>query len=72
MNSPMTNPLVSLCVLRWSARVLSILAVGVVLLFAFGEEVVVARKIPALFEKQHHGLEEEFYADLLAHLIKTG
>ena len=37
MNSPMTNPSLSLCVLRWSARVWSILAVGVVLLFAFGE-----------------------------------
>jgi hypothetical protein len=34
-------------------------------------EVVVARKIPALFENQHHGREEEFYADLLAHLIKS-
>jgi hypothetical protein len=34
-------------------------------------EVVVARKIPALFEKQHHGREEEFYADLLAHLIEN-
>ncbi len=34
-------------------------------------EVVVARKIPALFEKQHHAREEEFYADLLAHLIKN-
>lgn len=34
-------------------------------------EVVVARKIPALFEKQHHGREEEFYGDLLAHLIKS-
>ena len=33
-------------------------------------EVVIARKIPALFEKQHHGLDEEFYGDLLAHLIK--
>lgn len=33
-------------------------------------EMVVARKIPALFEKQHHSREEEFYADLLAHLIK--
>lgn len=33
-------------------------------------EVVVARKIPALFEKQHDSREEEFYADLLAHLIK--
>jgi hypothetical protein len=37
MNSPMTNQLVLLSALRWSARVLSILAVGVVLLFAFGE-----------------------------------
>lgn len=34
-------------------------------------EVVVARKIPGLFERQHHGREEEFYADLLAHLIKN-
>jgi len=34
-------------------------------------EIVVARKIPALFEKQHHGLEEEFYGDLLAHLVKN-
>lgn len=34
-------------------------------------EVVMARKIPALFEKQHGGREDEFYADLLAHLIKN-
>jgi hypothetical protein len=34
-------------------------------------EVVVARKIPALFARQHHGREEEFYADLLAHLVKN-
>ena len=34
-------------------------------------EMVVARKIPALFEKQHNGREEEFYADLLAHLVKN-
>ena len=34
-------------------------------------EVVIARKIPALFEKQHHGLAEEFYGDLLSHLIKN-
>jgi hypothetical protein len=33
-------------------------------------EMVMARKIPPLFEKQHHAREEEFYADLLAHLIK--
>jgi hypothetical protein len=37
MNSPMANRLVSLRALRWSARVLSILAVAVILLFAFGE-----------------------------------
>src|SRR6266542_1984412 len=34
-------------------------------------EMVVARKIPALLQKQHRGLEEEFYGDLLAHLIKN-
>lgn len=34
-------------------------------------EMVVARKIPALFEKQHNGREDEFYADLLAHLVKN-
>lgn len=34
-------------------------------------EMVVARKILALFEKQHHGREEEFYTDLLAHLVKN-
>jgi|TARA_B110001469_G_C9622459_1_gene310364 hypothetical protein len=33
-------------------------------------EAVVARKIPPLFEKQHHSQENEFYADLLSHLIK--
>lgn len=33
-------------------------------------EVVMARKIPALFEKQHHSRDEEFYGDLLSHLIK--
>jgi len=37
MNNPMTNQSVSLCVLRWSARVLSILVVGVLLLFVIGE-----------------------------------
>ena len=35
--NPMTNTPVALRILRWSARVSSILAVGVVLLFAFGE-----------------------------------
>ncbi|HKI69840.1 MAG TPA: hypothetical protein VKA67_09645 [Verrucomicrobiae bacterium] len=34
-------------------------------------DMVVARKIPALFVKQHNGREEEFYADLLAHLVKS-
>ena len=34
-------------------------------------EAVVARKKPALFEKQHHTKENEFYADLLSHLIKN-
>ena len=34
-------------------------------------EVVVARKIPALFEEKHQAREEEFYADLLARLIET-
>lgn len=33
-------------------------------------EVVVARKIPSLFLRKHHGQEDEFYADLLGHLIK--
>jgi hypothetical protein len=33
-------------------------------------EAVVARKIPPLFEKNHHAKENEFYADLLSHLIK--
>jgi hypothetical protein len=43
MNSTMTHQLLPLCALRWTARVLSILAVGVVLLFAFGEELNLAR-----------------------------
>lgn len=34
-------------------------------------EVVVARKLPSLFARKHHGHEDEFYADLLAHLIKN-
>lgn len=33
-------------------------------------EMVVARKIPALFAKKHNNQESEFYADLLSHLIK--
>jgi hypothetical protein len=34
-------------------------------------EMVVARKIPALFAKKHHSKDSEFYADLLSHLIKN-
>jgi hypothetical protein len=34
-------------------------------------EVVVARKIPWQFRIHHHEKEEEFYADLLSHLIKN-
>ena len=37
MNSLATNRPISLCVLRWFARVWSLLAVGVILLFAIGE-----------------------------------
>lgn len=33
-------------------------------------EVVMARKIPAIFESTHHSQEDEFYADILSHLIK--
>jgi hypothetical protein len=33
-------------------------------------EIVIGRKIPALFERKHHGREEEFYADMLSHLLK--
>ena len=33
-------------------------------------EVAIGRKIPALFEKKHHGRDEEFYADMLSHLLK--
>lgn len=43
MNSPMTNQFIALCTLRWLARILSILAVGVVLLFAFGEGLHLSR-----------------------------
>lgn len=34
-------------------------------------EVVVARKIPELYERKHNGKEAEFYADLLSHLLKN-
>jgi hypothetical protein len=33
-------------------------------------EIVIARKIPRIFENQHNAREDEFYADLLSHLIK--
>lgn len=33
-------------------------------------EVVIARKIPSLFALKHHGRDDEFYADILSHLIK--
>lgn len=33
-------------------------------------EAVVARKAPSLFEKQHRGRDDEFYSDVLGHLIK--
>jgi hypothetical protein len=33
-------------------------------------EVVVARKIHSLFINKHHGKDDEFYADVLSHLIK--
>jgi len=32
-------------------------------------EAVVGRKIQAIFERKHNGREEEFYADLLSHLL---
>jgi hypothetical protein len=33
-------------------------------------EIVIARKIPSLFVHKHHGKDDEFYADVLSHLIK--
>jgi hypothetical protein len=42
----MTNQLLSLSILQWSARVLSILAVGVILMFAIGEGLNLARFTP--------------------------
>ncbi len=33
-------------------------------------EIVVARKIPSLFREKHHERADEFYADVLSHLIK--
>jgi hypothetical protein len=34
-------------------------------------EMVVGRKIHALFARKHNGKDSEFYADLLSHLLKT-
>ncbi len=34
-------------------------------------ELVMARKIPAIFARKHNSHEKEFYADLLSHLLKT-
>ena len=34
-------------------------------------EMVVGRKIPALFARKHHAKDSEFYADLLSHLLKS-
>ena len=34
-------------------------------------EMVVGRKIPALFARKHNGKNSEFYADLLSHLLKN-
>jgi len=34
-------------------------------------EMVVGRKIPALFARKHNGKDAEFYADLLSHLLKN-
>lgn len=36
-----------------------------------GIEVVMARKIPSIFVQKHHGKDDEFYADILSHLIKS-
>ena len=38
---------------------------------SFSFEAVVGRKIPALFIKKHNKKENEFYADLLSHLLKN-
>ena len=34
-------------------------------------EIIVARKLPDLFVRKHNGQENEFYADVLSHLIKN-
>ena len=43
LNHPMAQQLLSLCVLRWTARALSVLVLGVVLCFAFGEGLNLSR-----------------------------
>jgi hypothetical protein len=43
MSHPMISPPLLLCVLRWSARALSILVLGVVIIFAFGEGLNLSR-----------------------------
>ncbi len=39
--------------------------------FQFSFEAVVARKIIGIYEKKHNGKGNEFYADLLSHLLKN-
>jgi hypothetical protein len=39
--------------------------------FDFSFEAVVARKIINIYERKHNGKGNEFYADLLSHLLKT-
>lgn len=39
--------------------------------FDFSFEAVVARKIIGIYEKKHNGKGNEFYADLLSHLLKN-
>ena len=34
-------------------------------------EIVIARKVPSRFIHKHHGQDDEFYADVLSHLIKN-
>lgn len=34
-------------------------------------ECVIARKNPLIYEKKHHGKEQEFYADMISHLLKN-
>jgi hypothetical protein len=39
--------------------------------FDFSCEVMVARKIPQIFMRKHNGKENELYADVLGHLLKS-